>query len=411
MELIVTASARIPSEKAHPYQIVQMCEAFAGARADVTLAYSHRRNVPGLDTTDIWGHYSVERNFRARPVPCLSLYAISEHLPRRLVRGFQVGAEALLRFTYHLGLLRVLANRRGAVIYSRDILTLSFLSTFWPGRMRRLFFEAHTYPSSQAALRLHRRLLPRLGGVVTITRHLSERYAGLGIPPDRLLVAHDGYRAARFAVADDRTHWRSRWDWPQDAFIVGYLGRFVGGLEDMDKGIGALVEAAILLAQQPAGHPVRLALVGGPDSYVEGVRKRLAEAGLPPEFLLYPGQSAPADVPGYLSAFDVCVIPSPWNEFFAYYTSPLKLFEYMASGRPIVASDLPSTAEILRDGGNALLVPPSDPAALAAALRRLQGDPALAGRLSDRALEDVQAYTWDARARSILAFIEQRSEA
>ena len=65
-------------------------------------------------------------------------------------------------------------------------------------------------------------------------------------------------------------------------------------------------------------------------------------------------------------------------------TSPLKLFEYMAAGRPIVASDLPSIREVLRDGVNALLVPPGDPVAMAAAIARLLGDRALAARLAAR---------------------------
>ena len=59
MKLIYTANARIPSEKAHPYQIVQMCEAFAGQGAEVTLLYANRRNPPELRTDDIWGHYGA----------------------------------------------------------------------------------------------------------------------------------------------------------------------------------------------------------------------------------------------------------------------------------------------------------------------------------------------------------------
>ena len=66
MKLIYTATARIPSEKAHPYQIVQMCEAFARAGVAVTLIYTRRRNRPPLDTGDIWGVYGVGRTFEAR---------------------------------------------------------------------------------------------------------------------------------------------------------------------------------------------------------------------------------------------------------------------------------------------------------------------------------------------------------
>jgi glycosyltransferase involved in cell wall biosynthesis len=89
------------------------------------------------------------------------------------------------------------------------------------------------------------------------------------------------------------------------------------------------------------------------------------------------------------------------------HTSPLKAFEAMAAGRPIVASDLPSSREVLRHGENALLVPPGDAAALAAALRRLADDPALAARLARGAFEEAPRYSWDARARSLRGLLEE----
>ena len=85
------------------------------------------------------------------------------------------------------------------------------------------------------------------------------------------------------------------------------------------------------------------------------------------------------------------------------YTSPLKLFEYMASGRPIVASDLPSIREILTHERNALLIAPGNPQALTAAIRRLIEDRALGERIARQALEDAREYTWDRRAARLEA--------
>jgi glycosyltransferase involved in cell wall biosynthesis len=106
-----------------------------------------------------------------------------------------------------------------------------------------------------------------------------------------------------------------------------------------------------------------------------------------------------------LRAFDVCTVPFPWTEHFAYYASPMKLFEYMASGNPIVASDLPAIAEIIQDGRNGLLVPPGDASALAGALRRLRDDPSLACRLATQAAQDVLPYAWQHRASRILEWM------
>jgi glycosyltransferase involved in cell wall biosynthesis len=88
-----------------------------------------------------------------------------------------------------------------------------------------------------------------------------------------------------------------------------------------------------------------------------------------------------------------------------YFTSPLKLYEYMAAGLPIVASDLPSLREVLRHDENALLVPPDEPAALADSLGRLLTDAALGERLRRQAHADVQGRTWSARAASVLSFL------
>jgi glycosyltransferase involved in cell wall biosynthesis len=404
MRLIYTANARIPSEKAHPYQILQMCEAFADSGAQVTLLYANRRNPPPLRTDDPWAFYGLQRNITAERIPCLDVFPFGERLPARWRAMWWRLAAAVETFTYILALILRLRSETHAVIYSRDALSVAVPAWLWPRRARRLFFEAHTYPATGGGLRLRRWMAGRIGGVVVITEHLRQRYAGLGIPPERMLVAHDGIRVARFDIEGDRDYWRGRFGWPVETFIVGYMGRF--HTLGMDKGLGDLVEAVILLAGDAADRPVRLALVGGPGEYVDGLRAHFIARGLPPDLILYTGQVPAADVPGYLRAFDVCTMPFPWTEHFAYYASPMKLFEYMASGSPVVATDLPSTAEIISDGSNGLLTPPGDSLALAEALRCLRDDPALARRLADRAAQDVQAYTWDTRARRILTFLD-----
>jgi glycosyltransferase involved in cell wall biosynthesis len=89
----------------------------------------------------------------------------------------------------------------------------------------------------------------------------------------------------------------------------------------------------------------------------------------------------------------------------------MKLFLYLAAGRPIVAPDLPDMREVLRHDENALLVPAGAEQAAADSIARVLGDPVLAGRLSAAALKTSEALTWDARARRILEFLEQRRAA
>jgi glycosyltransferase involved in cell wall biosynthesis len=90
------------------------------------------------------------------------------------------------------------------------------------------------------------------------------------------------------------------------------------------------------------------------------------------------------------------------TEHFAHYASPLKLFEYMASGKPILSSDLPAIAEVVRNGESAMLVPPGDVSALAHALKSLYEDPALRERLGAAAKVQSSQYSWLVRAKNIL---------
>ncbi|PIZ49160.1 glycosyl transferase family 1, partial [Candidatus Woesebacteria bacterium CG_4_10_14_0_2_um_filter_39_14] len=112
-----------------------------------------------------------------------------------------------------------------------------------------------------------------------------------------------------------------------------------------------------------------------------------------------------AKVIRYIKAMDALVIPFPNKPHYAFYASPLKLFEYMASGRPIIASDLPALREILNDK-NALFFKPDDAPDLARAIKMLKSSQMLGYHLSQQALADVQQYTWQKRAKNILNFIK-----
>lgn len=106
------------------------------------------------------------------------------------------------------------------------------------------------------------------------------------------------------------------------------------------------------------------------------------------------------ELPANQAAADVLVLPNTGtDETSVRFTSPLKLFTYMASGRPIVASDLPSIREVL-DEQSAYLVTPDDAQALARGITRALSD---TGGRSARAFQLVQRYSWDERARGILA--------
>jgi glycosyltransferase involved in cell wall biosynthesis len=115
----------------------------------------------------------------------------------------------------------------------------------------------------------------------------------------------------------------------------------------------------------------------------------------------------PARVPELLQRARVLVLPNPPSAMSLRYTSPLKLFEYLAAGRAIVASDLPSIREVVHDGVEAVLVAPGDPDALARGIRRVLDDPDLADRLAGAAAALAPEYSWARRAERLEALFAE----
>lgn len=393
MKLIYIANIRLPTEKAHGLQIVQNCEAFAAAGAQVTLWVARRWNSGAARRIgDLWSHYGIERNFALRRLPCIDLIPLVPERADRLAQA--VFLLQLFTFTLSAALRAIFV--RADAFYSRDALVLFALGLFKP--RRALAYEVHSLAPGRFGRWTQRRVIRRCA-VFATTRRLADALIEQGADPARTWVVHDGIRAARFVDLPDRDSARGALSWPADAFIVGYVGRLQ--TMAMDKGVGVLVEALA------GSEGLAVALVGGPAETAASLRDRWLALGGQAEHFLEAGQVPPAQVPLYIAAFDVCAMPLPWTEHFAFYASPIKLFEYMAAERPIVATDLPSTAEVVTDGKTALLVPPGDSAALRAAVERLRADPGLRSRLAAAARARVLAeYTWSARARTILAALD-----
>ena len=115
----------------------------------------------------------------------------------------------------------------------------------------------------------------------------------------------------------------------------------------------------------------------------------------------FTGHLPPSAVAGQLARADIVALPNPASAISTHSTSPLKLFEYMAAGKAIVASRLPSLGEVLTDEVNAVLVTPGDADALAGGIRRLVNDPALRAALGSAARDAVAEYSWDRRAERL----------
>ncbi len=394
-KLIYITLARFPTEKAHGLQIVQNCEAFAAAGDEVELWVSSRFTSHDLrQVRDYHAHYGVRPTFRIQRVAGIDLYPLTGSHPHLERIAFYVHTLSYLLFLC----LRLLVTRAD-YYYSRDEYVLYVLRA-WIAR-DQLAYEAHLFAQTGRGAHLQATVTQAVGSTIAITPRLRQDLIDQrGADAQRVLVAHDGVRAERFADLPPLAEARAEIGWEQTRFIVGFVGRL--HMIKQDKGIGTLIDA---IARCDG---VTLALVGGPDAMAEQYRQQWLAQGLPASDFRYAGQVAPGRVPLYCRAFDVCAMPHPFTAQYAYYTSPLKLFEYMASARAIVASDLPAWADVVTHERDALLVPAGDVTALAETITRLQHDPDLRHRLGNAARERVLAqYTWQARARVIQAHLDQ----
>jgi glycosyltransferase involved in cell wall biosynthesis len=183
-------------------------------------------------------------------------------------------------------------------------------------------------------------------------------------------------------------------------FHLRYAGQFLAW-----KNTDILIEA---LKYLPAS--VVLDLAGGKPGAEEQTRQAIGAVarrhGVEPR-IRYAGFLSPKDVPAFLTQADALLLPLGNNVQSRYFTSPMKLFEYAASGVPMVVARQPTTLSLVRDGEQALLVSPDSAQELADAVNRLMTSPELAARLAARAREWVRQYSHEERARRYQDYLVQ----
>lgn len=389
MRVLYFADIRFPLERANGIQTIETCHALARRGHFVGLVVRPDTQTPSRNPFEFYG------------LPLLARMSI-EYAP---VTGPPFARRAGY-LAFAIG--RMLGASRADAVITRDLGVASALLRV-PRRLRPpVVYESHGYapdvaaalpgmipaanaPSATKVARLERReafVWRNADGYVTITagladdlkQRLGER-GTLAVVPDGTRIAVDPGRAI-----DD-----------QQQGAVVYAGHLYAW-----KGVDVLLDALGQLGG------VRGVIVGGyekePD--LARLRERAARLGIS-DRVTFTGLVPPSAVAAYLRAARVLVLPNPASAISTRFTSPLKLFEYMAAGRPIVASDLPSIREVLRHEENALLVEPGNPTALAAGVRRLLEDRALADRLARAAMTDVQDYSWDRRAERLEALLQQ----
>jgi glycosyltransferase involved in cell wall biosynthesis len=368
MKLAYLSAAKIPSREANSIHVMKMCQAFVQLGHTVTLVTPNLTKGLEPDVPDVFAFYGVESCFAIRKLPWRSfkgrgwLYGIEAG---RLARS--LGVDVAFGRSLHACAI----SARLGVPTVWDAHMLAFLTRWDEQRLFLWMIRAAAF------------------------RHLSVNCASLGrcilehVPElqGRILVAHNGANSVAKGLKPAELAREGR-------LQVGYVGQLYPG-----KGFEIILPLA---ARAPWAD---FHVVGGEERTVQELRRNPA---LPANVRLH-GFVSPADAERLCLGFDIALAPyqpevriAGGGETAAW-MSPLKVFGYMAAGKPIICSDLPVLREVIENERNGLLVTPNDPDAWAAAVKRLRDDQLLRERLAKTAYADfIAQHTWSQRAKLVL---------
>lgn len=367
------STAFVPSSTANGLQVMKMCQAFRQEEYDIRLVapiYAGREE----DATEyIWKQCGLSTMFSMTTIPV-----------RAGGRGIRYDIQAIMNAK----------KGEAALVYTRSLRCAVLAALFG----LRVVVEVHDVPGGRWGPRYMRFILSsrRTAAMVVITEALRKELAvrfgdSCGCP---IVVAPDGVDFDRFRDLPAPPDARRKLGLGGEGFVAGYAGSFYAG-----RG----VELVLSLAKRfPEG---RFLIIGGPPDLAKELEHGTRDLKL--DNVLFPGIVPNAEIPSYLAACDVLLMPYQKSVSVsgggdtARWMSPMKMFEYLASGRLILSSDLPVLREVLNEE-NAVLCPPGDVDAWEVALRKAASDSAWRSRLGQRAREDAKRYDWRERVKRIM---------
>ncbi|MBI3627201.1 MAG: glycosyltransferase family 4 protein [Candidatus Sungbacteria bacterium] len=362
--IIYVANVRMPTERAHGLQIVKMCEAFSSAGAAVTLVVPRRKN---LITADPFEFYGIPKSFEIRWLPVWDLVSWG-------YLGYVIEA-----ISFAFATIRIPVQKTD-ILFTRDI----FSTLLFSFRTRNVFYEMHNFPRS--GLWFWRLTLKRMRGIISTNKWKADQLIlQFGFSKNRIISFPNGFDPTEF-VGLSPASFRFSAERP----VILYTGNLFGW-----KGADILARAAKILPTYD------FVFIGGSPREYEDFRKKFGSyANI---HLL--GRRPHNEIPRYLATADILALPnSAQDPESVYSTSPIKLFEYMASGKPIVAADLPAIREIVSEE-EVFFFRPDDPESLAEKMKEVFQNLEFGEGKAKAAKIKVSQYTWDHRARAILSFL------
>lgn len=368
MKIYYVANNRLPDKRAYGVHISKMCEAFAKNGVDLTLVLPRRWNSV---KEDLFSYYKVKKIFKIKKLPVFDLVFLK--IP------FVFFAIETITFCISL-FFYFLFKKEKAIIYTRGEMVL-FLTKFLPKRYS-VFWETHIKPTN---VKRYKNAFKNTKGLVVVNEYyqkeLIEKYK---LPKEKILLFPDGVDLEQFDIDISKEGSRRELNLPLDKKIIFYVGSDVEW-----KGLSVLKETSNFLPKE-----YQVILVGD-------IKK---EEDKYPN-IIFAGQKPNYEIPFWLKASDLAILTGTVkSEISSFYTSPLKMFEYMASKTPIIAADLESFREILNEE-NAFFYDSSNPKDLAEKIIFTLNNYGIAEEKARNAFEKAKKYGWIKRAESIIKFM------
>lgn len=379
--LFLVFHGRFPSEKAASLFAAKSCEAFADQGIEVTLLVPERK---GVEKNNPHEYYNTKKNFTVVRIPTIDFFNTRFFKKVAFLSSFIVFS--LLCFIY----LLVKAHKKD-IIYSNESFPILLSSLYFP----RTLYEVHDFPEQKK--HFYNLLFRRVGFILaTNTWKAGELHRIFGVVQGKILCERNAVDVKEFDVQITKEDARKKLGIPFNKKVVVYTGHLYSW-----KGVDTLAEASKILPGD-----ILVIFVGGT---IEDIHRFTNSYGNAKNIFIA-GQKKHAEIPYWQKVADVLVLPNTAKEDISkFQTSPMKLFEYMASGRPIVATDIPSIREILNEK-NSVIVLPDNAESLAGGILEILRNENHAKLITTEAYRQIGFFTWDKRAKRILDFIEKGSQ-
>lgn len=369
MQIIYISHGNIPSKFANTFQAMKMAEALAGQVDQLTLVTAGGVLKSVGEPLDLNAWYGVSRGFATVRLPVF--VRAPRFMPTGINRRFLKAAALYAKV------------KSAQLVYTRSRRAARYCTSIGLKTILETHSAAETMQDELKQAMSRRNLL----GLVTVAEYLKEQYAAIGFPEEKIFVSPDAVDLERFSKLPPKHAIREQLGLPPNRPLVVYCGHFYE-----KKGVPCLIEAARRISE------IDFCLVGGWPHDIHQMKRRACKA----KNITFSGFVTNSKVPFFLAAADVLVLPNSAKTDHAKATSPLKLFEYMAAQRPVVATQIPALDGLLHDRKNCFLVKPDSPGDLVEGILAAFAEPVLAHRVAQQAFQEVQAYTWSHRAASIL---------